>query len=151
MTFACLWSSSFTPESMTGLIPALLKVVPRLSVDVERQLIWADARSLPTGEISRQIATVSAQHQVNNAQLGLSRIPIAAEVAARITQLPLATMLIPPGKEREFLDPQPVTVLAPSPQIQSLFDGVGIEKCADLARLDSESVEVRFGAEGVEL
>jgi hypothetical protein len=28
---------------------------------------------------------------------------------------------------------------------------VGIEKCGDLARLDSESVEVRFGAEGVQL
>ena len=151
MTFACLWSSSFTPESMTGLIPALLKVVPRLSVDVERQVIWADTRGLPTEEISRQITTVSAQYQVSNAQLGLSRTPIVAEVAARITGLPSATTLIPPGKEREFLDPQPVTVLGPSPQIQSLFDGVGIEKCADLARLDSESVEVRFGSEGVEL
>ena len=151
MTFACLWSSSFTPESMTGLIPALLKVVPRLSVDVERQLIWADARSLPTGEISRQVTTASEQHRIINAQLGLSRIPIVAEVAARITQLPSSATLIPPGKEREFLDPQPVAVLGPSPQIQSLFDGVGIEKCADLASLDSEAVEVRFGSEGVEL
>jgi hypothetical protein len=41
MTFACLWSSSFTSESMTSLVPALLKIVPRLSVDVERRLIWA--------------------------------------------------------------------------------------------------------------
>src|SRR6185436_12682614 len=29
--------------------------------------------------------------------------------------------------------------------------GVGIEKCADLACLDLESVEVRFGGEGAEL
>jgi protein ImuB len=59
--------------------------------------------------------------------------------------------MIVPGREREFLDPQPVTVLGPSPQLESLFDGVGIERCADLACLDSESVEVRFGAEGVQL
>lgn len=151
MTFACLWSSSFTPESMTGLVPALLKVVPRLSVDVERRLIWADARSLPIPEISRQVIAASVQYKVSNAQLGLSSIPIVAQVAAKITQLPSATTIVAPGQEREFLDPQPITVLAPSPQIQSLFDGVGIEKCADLACLDSESVEVRFGAEGVEL
>ena len=56
-----------------------------------------------------------------------------------------------PGCEREFLAPQPIRVLGPSPQLASLFDGVGIEKCSDLARLESESVEVRFGAEGVEL
>jgi hypothetical protein len=151
MTFACLWSSSFTPELMTGLVPALLKAVPRLSVEVERRLIWADARNLPAEEISHQIVTASAQYGTSNAQLGLSIVPIVAEVAAKFTQLPSATTLVPPGHEREFLDPQPVTVLAPSPQLQSLFDGVGIEKCADLARLDSESVEVRFGAEGVEL
>jgi hypothetical protein len=151
MTFACLWSSSFTSESMTGLVPALLKIVPRLSVDVERRLIWADARSLPVPEITRQIVAASAQYKVSNAQLGLSSIPIVAEVAARLTGLPSATMLIPYGKEREFLDPQPITVLGPSPQLQSLFDGVGIEKCADLASLDSEAVEVRFGSEGVEL
>jgi hypothetical protein len=151
MTFACLWSSSFTPESMTGLVPALLKMVPRLSVEVERRLIWGDARSLPVEEISRLIMSASIQYGVSNAQLGLSIVPIAAEVAARFSQLPPTTTLIPPGKEREFLDPQPVTVLVPSAQLQSLFDGVGIEKCADLACLDSESVEVRFGAEGVEL
>lgn len=33
----------------------------------------------------------------------------------------------------------------------TLFDGVGIETCGDLARLAQESVEVRFGAEGVHL
>ena len=59
--------------------------------------------------------------------------------------------MIRPGDEREFMDPQPISVLDPSPQVASLFDGVGIEKCSDLARLDLESVEVRFGAEGAHL
>src|SRR6185437_10927625 len=39
----------------------------------------------------------------------------------------------------------------PSPALASLLDGIGIECCADLARLDLESVEVRFGAEGARL
>jgi hypothetical protein len=42
-------------------------------------------------------------------------------------------------------------MLEPSPHLASLFEGVGIEKCGDLARLEGESVEVRFGAEGVQL
>lgn len=90
------------------------------------------------------------QQGVSNAQCGASRTPIAAEIAA-LTATTSAPVIIALGQEREFLDPQPVTVLAPSPQLHSLFDGVGIERCADLARLESESVEVRFGAEGVQL
>lgn len=162
MTFICLWSSSWTPESMTGLAPGLLKIVPRLSLEAERRLIWADARSLSSKETSANIATLLQQQGVTNAHIGVSIIPIAAEVAARFPDFkspaltetdapPPAATMISPGREREFLDPQPIAVLGPSPQLASLFDGVGIEKCADLARLDSESVEVRFGAEGVQL
>jgi hypothetical protein len=64
---------------------------------------------------------------------------------------PLAVTIIPPGTERDFIAAHPISVLAPSPQLASLFEGVGIENCSDLARLEGESVEVRFGAEGVEL
>jgi hypothetical protein len=78
-------------------------------------------------------------------------VPIAAEIAARHSANPSSITTVPLGAERQFLDPQPVSVLTPSPPLASLFEGVGIEKCADLARLDSESVEVRFGAEGVQL
>jgi hypothetical protein len=77
-------------------------------------------------------------------------VPIAAQVAA-LAALPSAIIVIRPGEERDFLAIQPIEVLSPSPQLASLFTGVGIEKCSDLARLDLESVEVRFGAEGAEL
>jgi len=56
-----------------------------------------------------------------------------------------------PGDDRDFLARHPISVLTPSPPLMTLFDGVGIETCGDLARLDQESVEVRFGAEGVHL
>jgi len=119
-------------------------------VDGGRCLIWGDGRSLPVGEVCHHLLTSLKQQGVNNAQAGASLVPIAAQVAALITT-PSSTIIIKPGGEREFLDPQPITVLAPSPQLLSLFEGVGIERCADLARIDSESVEVRFGPEGVQL
>ena len=135
---------------MTGFLPSLLKVVPRLSVDGGRGLIWADGRSLPIAEVCALLLTSLKQQGVNNVQAGASLVPIAAQVAALITT-PSSSIIIRPAGEQEFLDPQPVTVLAPSPQLLSLFEGVGIERCADLARVDSESVEVRFGPEGVQL
>ena len=151
MTFICLWNSSWTSESMIGLSPHLLKLVPRLSLDGERRLIWADSRSLSPREISTSMRTVLKQCQDTDAQIGVSIIPIAAEIAARHPDISSTATLVPFGDERKFLGPKPVTVLGPSPHLESLFEGVGIEKCADLAQLDSESVEVRFGAEGVQL
>lgn len=151
MTFICLWNSSWTSESMIGLSPNLLKVVPRLSLDGERRLIWADSRSLSPSEIAARLLIVLEQCRVSITKVGISIIPIVAEIAARYPALSSAITIISLGDERKFLDPKPVTVLGPSPQLECLFEGVGIEKCADLARLDSESVEVRFGAEGVQL
>src|SRR5436305_504098 len=52
---------------------------------------------------------------------------------------------------REFLARHPSGVLEPSLYWSSLLDGIGVEYCADMARLDLESVEVRFGAEGARL
>jgi protein ImuB len=42
-------------------------------------------------------------------------------------------------------------VLEPPHSLSTLLDGIGVESCGDLARLDLESVEVRLGAEGARL
>jgi hypothetical protein len=135
---------------MTGFLPSLLKVVPRLAVDGGKGWIWADGRGLPNNSFCGDLLTALKQQGVTNTQLGASRVPIVAQVAASAAP-PSTTIMIRPGDERAFMDPQPISVLDPSPQVASLFDGVGIEKCSDLARLDLESVEVRFGAEGAHL
>jgi hypothetical protein len=57
-------------------------------------------------------------------------------------------IVIEPGTEREYIAPFPVGVLQPSLALASLLDGIGVECCGELARLDLESVEVRFGGEG---
>jgi hypothetical protein len=83
-------------------------------------------------------------------KLGVSSIPIAAELAARDGESG-SIIVVPDGSERDFIAGHRIGVLAVSPQLMNLFDGVGIEWCRDLALLDQESVEVRFGAEGVHL
>jgi hypothetical protein len=116
-------------------------------LDSARGQIWADGKSLNIPVICKNIATELEQIGAINAQFGVSGVPIAAEIAA----LTESVTIVPAGAERDFLAGVPIEVLRPSPPLANLFDGVGIEKCADLAVLEQESVEVRFGAEGVHL
>jgi len=55
------------------------------------------------------------------------------------------------GRDREFLAPLPLAVLDPDEHLAALLEGVGLERCGELAALDREAVEVRFGPEGVAL
>ncbi len=156
MTFICIWSPGWAAGSeIVRLAPAVLKVVPRVSLDVGKGLIWADGRSLNSERIGSDILSLLKQQGAIKAQAGLSIVPVVAEVAARFqgddpNSVQSITSVVP-GDDRDFLARHEVTVLAPSPHLMTLFDGVGIETCGDLARLDQESVEVRFGAEGVHL
>jgi protein ImuB len=86
---------------------------------------------------------------VEKVRAALSISPICAEVGARHGKG--ALIGIRPGTERDYLAPFPVGVLEPSLALSSLLDGIGVESCGDLAKLDLESVEVRFGAEGARL
>jgi protein ImuB len=57
--------------------------------------------------------------------------------------------------DRESLAPFPISALVEAadvdPAIPVLLRGVGIETCGELAALDQEAIEVRFGAGGVRL
>jgi len=158
MTFICIWNPEWASSPMDRCSAAVLKVVPRVAVDAGKGQIWADGKSLEIPEICKELATVLQHMGATKAQLGLAAIPIAAEIAARcrneaLTDLIDLTVLtkVPVGDERSFLSRQPISTLMPSLPLTNLFDGVGIESCGDLACLEQEAVEVRFGAEGVQL
>lgn len=107
-------------------------------------IIWADARSLDACALAEALLDAAGA-----VRAGIAAVPIAAEVAAvHGTQ---RIMAVPPGAERAFLAPWPVAVLDPPRDLLPALAGTGIECCADLARLDLEAVEVRFGAAGVSL
>jgi hypothetical protein len=99
--------------------------------------------------LARDLLGVFHEQDVEKVRAALSISPICAEVAARHGKG--ALIEIPPGTERDYIAPFPVGVLEPSLALSSLLDGIGIESCGDLAKLDLESVEVRFGAEGARL
>jgi hypothetical protein len=150
MTFICIWSPAAARENelLQQLVPSLLGVAPRVLLGTSG-IVWADARGMSAEPLARDLLGVFHERGVEKVRAALSISPICAEVAARHGKG--ALIETSPGAERDYLAPFPVSVLEPSLSLSSLLDGIGIESCADLARLDLESVEVRFGAEGVRL
>ena len=162
--FICLWTPAAFPtptlplfadegvvqesELLNELVPQLLTVAPRVTIG-SRGVVWADARGLNAELLARDLVEVYHQNDVEQVRAAISLVPIAAEIAALHGSGSL--IKIPIGSEREFLAPFPIGVLETSPFLASLLDGIGVERCADLAKLDLESIEVRFGAEGASL
>ena len=151
MTYICICVPDHEAHPLEQLAPAILKVAPRVTLDIRKGLIWADGKSLLTDIICRDLMSVLQQLNATNATIGASMIPVVAEVASRLTAPTSKILKIEPGEESKFLARQPIAALLPSTPLENLFEGVGIETCGDLAQLSQESVEVRFGGEGVHL
>jgi protein ImuB len=112
-------------------------------------IVWADAKGMSAEPLARDLLQLFHDNGVEKVRVAVSLTPVCAEVAARYGKGEL--IAIPAGSERDYLARHPVGVLEPSLALSSLLDGVGVERCGDLAKLDLESVEVRFGAEGARL
>jgi hypothetical protein len=163
MSFICLWTPSAIPtvalqasvdditpknDLLQQLVHSLLGVAPRVVIGT-KGVVWADARGMSAEPLARDLALVYHEKGVEKVRAAISIVPISAEVAALHGKG--AFINIPPGTERDYLARFPIDVLDPSLFLSSLLDGIGVECCADMARLDLESVEVRFGAEGARL
>ena len=162
MSFACLWTPSAVPppallrtdevpaesELLQQLVAPLLTVAPRVMIG-SKGIVWADARGLNAESLAKDLVEVYHEKGVEKVRAAISIVPICSEVAALHGRGGL--IKVPVGAERDYLARFPIGVLEPSLALSSLLDGIGVECCADLARLDLESVEVRFGAEGARL
>jgi protein ImuB len=146
--FIALRSSLFNPDSLHALTPQLLTVTPRIVV-CRDQLVWADARGLNADIVVRDLLALFDERESAHLKAGVAATPIAASVAAMYGAHQVTT--VPLGGDRDFLAPFPVSVLEPSAFLTTLLDGVGIEKCGEMAKLEGEAVEVRFGSEGIQL
>jgi hypothetical protein len=150
MTYICLWSPDVAGknELLQRLVLPLLAAAPRVLMGTGG-MVWADARGMSAEPLARDLREIFHENGVEKVRAALSISPICAEVAARHGKG--ALIGIPAGTEREYLAPFPIGVLEASLGLSSLLDGIGVESCGDLAKLDLESVEVRFGAEGARL
>lgn len=158
MTFVSLSIPAWPTDAArsTELCRRALTIAPRIRLEPVRRLLWADARGLAAPAIGAALVelglTLGGPDDPDTIpRAGVADTPIAALVAARHGSEPVT--VVPPGGDREFLAPFDPDVLDPPPpaSLYPLLAGIGIEKLGDLAALDAQSVEVRFGAEGVRI
>jgi protein ImuB len=152
MSFVCLWTPSWRTgaASAAELAPLLLACVPRVATD-ERGLLWADARGMDAHAVAGDLLELMRARSVVDVRIGVATTPIAAELAATTGELMTDILVIKMGMDAEFIAPLSIDLLSPSPKLLTLLDGTGIATCRDLAVLDHEAVEVRFGIEGTRL
>ncbi|HUP89534.1 MAG TPA: hypothetical protein VM100_09295 [Longimicrobiales bacterium] len=143
--FVCLFASVWPDLSL--LTGELLAVAPRISIGTE--VIWADARGLPANKLAASLIERAHGCGMTDVRAGVSRIPVVAELAARSAEA--LTVVSVDDEEAAFLAPFPLTHFAGHDRLLGLLEGVGIHTCGQFAALEGEAIEVRFGADAVEL
>ena len=157
MTFVALSIADWpTGAAANDLLAQLLAVAPRAALSQGEHLAWLDARSLDPATIAARAHAALAVIGITNISVGAAAVPVVAAIEAKRktnrekgADVPFPFSRVPPGAERSGLAPLPLDVLSPAGHLLALFTGVGLETCGDLARLSRESVEVRFGREGL--
>ena len=160
MSFVCLTGlvGQSGPLNPTDLSVALLERAPKILVEqggsgqsaasVE-PLLWADARGMQARSLAETLIGVLRQQGCQSPHAGVAGSAVAAKVAA--THGTESITMVPPGSDRCWIAPFPISVLSPEPDLANLLEGTGIESCGDLAALDQAAVELHFGAAGVQL
>lgn len=148
MSILCLWSPDWPTDegSVAEIVPLLLEEAPRVVVEA-RGLVWVDVRGLPGERVAERLLGRLKERGMEEVRGGLSAVPIVAEGAARSGDQPLR--VVRAGEEREFLADLPISLVTDDEALLTLLEGAGVCRCGDLGALTAESVEVRFGAEGV--
>ena len=146
--FIALYAPAWPDDHTASSLPAeLLTIAPRISIAAE--IIWADARGLPAQQTAIALLERSVSCGVAAVRAAVSRVPVAAELAARTAEPHTVTMVS--DSEAAFIAPLPLTLFAGHERLLALLEGVGVHTCGELAALDREAVEVRFGVEAVDL
>ncbi len=146
------------------MLRALLRVTPHTAAERHEDgvLVWADARGLPARRVARGVRraarAVFGEACGGALRLGVARVPVAAEVAARhggASPDAPPVVLVASRHERAFLAERPLAALAHTPawsrRLAAALADVGLERCGELAALPLAAVEVRFGAAGAAL
>src|SRR5688500_8862670 len=146
--FMCLYAPAWPDLATSPLSAELLAIVPRITIASD--VVWADARGLNPHSVPLEALGRAAACEITDVRVGVARVAIVAELAAR-TAAPLTAAIIEDDDATAFISSIPLTIFAGHERLLALLEGVGIRTCGELAALEREPVEVRFGAEAVEL
>ena len=139
----CIWTPAWPAELSASPLPAeLLAIVPRITI--AEDAVWADARGLPVPATAHALLASAHACGLADVRLGIADIPIIAELRAKAA--PAGTI-----DDSTTIDLLPLRLMCADERLLTLLEGVGVRSCGELAALDREAVEVRFGADAVQL
>jgi protein ImuB len=127
------------------ILESLANAAPRVALDAPH--VWLDVRGMDPVAVHAHVRGRLKASGIR-ARYGAARRPVTALVAAR-SAADERLVSVPPGGGREFLAPHSLAVLGVEDPLLGWLADVGIETCGELAAIDREAVEVRFGADAV--
>jgi protein ImuB len=134
-----------TSLATAEILEACAAVAPRLALDPPH--MWLDVRGLDAlvvhGSVRRRLKAAGVR-----ARYGAGSRPVTALVAAR-SAADERLVVVRAGEGRAFLAPHTLAVLGVEDPLLGWLADVGIDTCGQLAAVEREAVEVRFGAEAV--
>ncbi|HEX2167494.1 MAG TPA: hypothetical protein VHG09_09720 [Longimicrobiales bacterium] len=134
-----------TCPSADEILAAVADVVPRVALDPPH--VWLDVRGLDAAAVHDVVRRRLRASGVR-ARYGAGLRAVTALVAARSAP-DERLVTVPHGGGREFLAPQALSVLGVEDPLLGWLADVGIGTCGELAAIEREAVEVRFGADAV--
>jgi protein ImuB len=128
----------------------MLALVPRVAVEPLVQRIWADMNGLREAEVARAVLALGEETSKDVVRAGVADTPVGAYAGALAAESG-QVVHVDRGQDRAYLAERDLMVLEPEETLTTLLEGVGVERCGMLAALEREAVEVRFGADALNL
>jgi len=139
---------------LPGLTEALLTGSPRVA-QAGRDLFRVDARGW--GRLGGEVALARTLHAAigdagfSSVRIGIADVAVASDAAAGLAHeaTPPGTLIVPPGRTREFLAPLPLAFLPVPDDLKDTLRALGLRRLGQIASRERAELEARFGPEGV--
>jgi len=117
---------------------------------------WVDAAGLgDESRLAQRLLRIAKKLDLGSVRVGIADSAIAAYAATfRSPTLPLShsptlTRVVPSGRDAAFLAPYPIRLLELDADLADTLHALGLTTVGQLAALDGDEVESRFGPEGL--
>jgi hypothetical protein len=102
---------------------------------------------LPAARVAERLREKLNGRGTGEVRIGVGPVPIVAEGAARFGEA--GVHVVGPRGARSSLSGRPLELVVSDERLLALLEGAGIGTCGELAGFSAESIEVRFGADGL--
>lgn len=128
-------------------------------ISIDEAFLDISELSEPAGEIAMRIQKQIRTELGLPNSVGVATNKLVAKIATEVGKKsatkgepPNSLVIVPPGKEAEFLDPLPAKMLwGVGPKTESILAGLGVKTIGDIARFPEEELVGLLGEHGREL